>query len=92
VTAIAQPESVAALEELATALDPREFAMILVTGPEQRPCLTVAHRFTCAAEDIYTDRSAYWWPWVQPIAAISDPLAAAHHIMALLRADPGARS
>lgn len=90
--ASAQPEFVAALEELATALDTHEFAMILVTGPEQGPCLTVAHRFTCAAEDIYADHSAYWWPWAQPIAATSDPLAAAHQVMAWLRAEPGART
>jgi hypothetical protein len=90
VTTVAPPELVA-LEELATALDAGEFAMILVTGPERRPCLTVAHRLTCAAEDIYADRSAYWWAWVQRIAATSDPLAAAHRITVLLRADPGAR-
>ena len=90
-TTVAQPELVA-LEELAAALDVREFAMVLVTGPEQRPCLTVTHRFTCAAEDIYADHSVYWWPWTQPIAATSDPLAAAHRIKALLRADPGART
>jgi hypothetical protein len=91
VTVIAQPELVVALEELAAALDARECAMILVTGPGQRPCLTVAHRFTHRAEDIYAGHSTYWWPWDQPIAAISDPLAAADSIMALLRADPEAR-
>jgi hypothetical protein len=92
VTVIAQPELVVALEELAAALDARECAMILVTRPGQRPCLTVAHRFTHMAEDIYADHSAYWWPWEQPIAATSDPMAAAQRIMAALRADPGART
>jgi hypothetical protein len=91
VTVIAQPVPVAALEELATALDSRECAMILVTGPEQRPCLTVAHRLTRTAQDIYADHSTYWWPWGQPIAATSDPMAAAYRIMAFLRAGPGAR-
>jgi hypothetical protein len=92
VTAIAQPELVVALEELAEALDARECAMILVTGPGHRPCLAVAHRFTHTAEDIYADHSTYWWPWEQQIAATSDPMAAAHRIMALLRVDPGART
>ena len=82
---------VAALEELATALDPREFAAILVTGREQRPCLTVTHRITRVTEDIYADRSTYWWSWAQPITVTSDPLAAAHRVTAFLRADPGAR-
>lgn len=83
-------ELVAALENLAAALDPREFTAVLITGPERRPCLTVAHPLTYTTENIYADRSASWWPWVQPIAATSDPLTAAHRITAMLGAAPGA--
>lgn len=70
----------AALESLAMALDPREFAAILVIGAGCRACLTVANRRTSAAENIYAGRSAFWWPWSEPIAATSDPLAAARRI------------
>jgi hypothetical protein len=81
----------AALESLATALNPREFAAILVAEAGCRPCLTVASRRTSAAENIYADRSVYWWSWVEPIAATSDPLAAAYRVTAVLGAVSGAR-
>ena len=81
----------AALESLATALNPCEFAAILVIGAGCRPCLTVANRHTFAAENIYADRSAFWWSWAEPIAAASDPLAAAHRITGFLGAVPGGR-
>jgi hypothetical protein len=81
----------AALESLATALDPREFAAILVTGAGHRPALTVANRQTSAVEVVFADRSAFWWPWAEPIAATSDPLAAARRITAVLGADPRTR-
>ena len=80
-----------ALENLAAALDPREFAATLVTGTGHAPCLTVANRQTLVAENIYADRSAFWWSWAEPIAAASDPLAAAHRITGFLGAVPGGR-
>jgi hypothetical protein len=79
----------AALESLATALNPREFAAILVIRAGCRPCLTVATRRTSAAENICADRSAFWWPWAEPIATTSDPLTAAVRITDVLGAVPG---
>jgi hypothetical protein len=81
-----------ALENRAAALDPREFAAILVTGTGHAPCLTVANRHTLAAENLYADNCAYWWQWVQPIAATTDPSAAADQVTAVLGAISGARS
>jgi hypothetical protein len=80
-----------ALESLAAALNPREFAAILVTGAERRPCLTVTNRHTLIAQDIRADGSAFWWPWAEPIAATSDPLAAAYRITDVLGTTRGAR-
>jgi hypothetical protein len=80
-----------ALESLATALNPREFAAILVTGAGRRPCLTVTNRHTLIAQDICADGSAFWWPWAEPIAGISDPLAAAYRITDVLGTARGAR-
>jgi hypothetical protein len=80
-----------ALENLATALDPREFAVILVTGTGRPPCLTVANRRTLVAEEIYAGDWAYWWPWLQPIAPTDDPLAAAYWVTFVLGAVRGAQ-
>jgi hypothetical protein len=80
-----------ALENLATALDPREFAVILVTGVGRAPCLTVANRHTLVAEDIYAGDRTYWWPWLQPIAPTDDPLAAAHWVTFVLGVVRGAQ-
>jgi hypothetical protein len=76
------------LESLATALNPGEFAAILVIRAGCRPCLTVANRRTSAAENIYADRSVFWWPWAEPIAASTDPLTAADRITDVLGAVP----
>lgn len=78
----------AALESLATALDPREFVTVLVAGDGCRPCLTVVNRRTFAAENIHVDRLTFWWQWAEPIAAMSDPLAAAHRITNVLGVAP----
>src|SRR5262249_27821216 len=78
-----------ALENLATSLDSREFAVILVTGAGHPPCLTVANRRTLVSEGIYAGDWAYWWRrWAQPLAATYDPLAAAHRVTAMLGANP----
>jgi hypothetical protein len=83
VTAASGP---AALERLATALDPGEFAAILVTRAGRRPRLAVVDRRTCAGEDVYADDSGwFWWAWAEPIAATDDPLTAAHLVTAALR-------
>lgn len=75
----------AALEQLATALGPG-FITTLVTGSGHRPRLSVISRDTRAGEEVYADENGwFWWPW-ERIAATSDPLAAAHHITAALRA------
>jgi hypothetical protein len=76
----------AALESLATALGPRGFAAILVTGTGGRPRLAVVDRRTCAGEDVYADDTGrFWWAWAEPIAATDDPLTAACRVTAVLR-------
>lgn len=84
-------EPQAALKNLAIALDPGEFATILVTEAGRLSCLTVANRHTLAAENIYADRSAYRWAWAEQIAPADDPLAAAYLVTASLRTAPGTR-
>lgn len=69
-----------ALESLAAALDPGEFATALVTGTGRRPCLTVTSREAGAEESIYADQSSYWSGWAERIAAAGDPLTAAHKV------------
>lgn len=79
---------VVALERLAAALGPGEFATVMVTAPGQPPRLSVVSRHTGAAEEIYADDLAYWWEWAEKISTHDDPLTAAHHVAATLRAVP----
>jgi hypothetical protein len=78
----------AALERLAAALDPGEFATTLVTGTARRPYLTVTSRRAGTEQTVYADRSWYWWEWAEPIAATVDPLTAASKVTTALRAIP----
>jgi hypothetical protein len=77
-----------ALERLAAALDPGEFATALVTGTSGRLYLTVTSRRAGMELTIYADRSWYWREWAEPIAATVDPVTAAHKVAAALRAVP----
>jgi hypothetical protein len=85
------PAATAALEQLAAALDPREFATTLTTGAGQPPRLAVASRHAHIGGDIYADHRAYWWSWSERIAPITDPPAAASKISAILRPIPAGR-
>jgi hypothetical protein len=78
--------SQAALERLAAALDTRDFATTLTTGPGHRPSLTVTSRHADFGDDIYADDQSYWWSFAERIAAIDDPLTAAQKITNVLRA------
>jgi hypothetical protein len=81
----------AALERLAIALGPG-FITTLVTGAGHKPRLNVISRDTRAGEDVYADDGGwFWWPWAERIAAISDPLTAAHQVAATLRGTIPAR-
>jgi hypothetical protein len=85
-TAPADLAPVAALERLAAAISPGEFATTLTTGAGRRPRLTVCSRSGSAAEDVYADGNGwFWWPWAERIAATSDPLTAACRVSAALR-------
>jgi hypothetical protein len=55
------PAPRAALVALATALDPREFAVTLTTRPGRRSCLSVTSRRAAIGDDISADPAAYWW-------------------------------
>jgi len=80
------PATVAALERLAAAISPGEFAITLTTGTGRRPRLTVCSRSGSAAEDVYADGNGwFWWPWAERIAGTADPLTAAYRVSAALR-------
>ena len=85
------PVATAALEQLAAALDPREFATTLTTGAGQPPRLAVASRHAQIGSDIYADHRTYWWSWSERIAPITDPPAAARKISSALQPIPAAR-
>lgn len=81
------PAPRAALVALATALDPREFAMTLTARPG-RVCLSVTSRHAAIGDDITADHRAYYWSWSERIGPLGDPQAAARKISAVLRAVP----
>lgn len=83
------PAPRAALVALAAALDPREYAVTLTTRPGHRPCLSVTSRHAAIGDDITADHRAYHWSWCERIGPISDPVAAARKVSAVLRAVPG---
>jgi hypothetical protein len=84
------PGATQALERLAAALDPSEFALTLTTSPGHPPCLSVASRHAAIGGDIYADHRAYWWSWSERIAPVTDPPAAGRKISSTLRATPAA--
>jgi hypothetical protein len=79
----------AALERLAAALDPAEYATTLTSSPG-RLCLTVTSRHAAIGDDIGADHRAYYYSWGEWIAPVSDPATAARMISAVLRAVPQA--
>jgi hypothetical protein len=82
------PAVTAALERLADALDPAEFATTLTTRPGHRVCLSVTSRHAQIGDDIWADHRAFYWSWGEWIAPISDPPTAARMISAVLRSVP----
>lgn len=85
------PATTAALERLAAALDPGEFALTLTTSPGRPPRLTVDSRHAPISDDIHADHRAYYWSWREWIAPITDPHTAARKISSILRAIPTGR-
>jgi hypothetical protein len=81
------PTSRAALVALAAALDPREFATALTTGPG-RVSLSVTNRHAQIGDVIWADHRAFYWSWGEWIAPVSDPATAARMISVVLRAVP----
>jgi hypothetical protein len=77
----------AALETLADALDPADYATTLTTGPG-RTHLSVTSRHAQISDDIRADHRAFYWSWGERIAPISDPSTAARMISVVLRAVP----
>jgi hypothetical protein len=78
-----------ALERLAAALDPADYATTLTTGPG-RLRLSVTSRHAAIGDDIFADHRAYYWSWGEWIAPISDPATAARMISTVLRSLPAA--
>ena len=63
-----EPARVQALERLAAALDPREFATTLTTRPSST-CLSVTSRHAQIGDDIWADHRAYYYSrgeWIAP--------------------------
>src|SRR5690348_7553619 len=58
------PQVQAALVNLDTALDPDEFATVLLATGPRRWCLSVASRHTQTGDDIWADNRAYYFSWV----------------------------
>jgi hypothetical protein len=75
----------AALECLADALDPAEYATTLTTRPGHSACLSVTSRHAQIGDDIWADNRAYYYSWGEWIAPISDPATAARMISVVLR-------
>src|SRR5215831_2478110 len=73
----------AALQALAAALDPRDYATTLTTGPG-RMCLSVTSRHAQIGDDIHADHRAYYYSWGERIAPLSDPATAARMIRVVL--------
>jgi hypothetical protein len=82
------PHDPAALEQLAAALSPLDFAAILVTGDSRVPHLHVTSRHAQLGDDIYAQNGSFWWSWAERIGPLDDPLAAARKVAAVLRAAP----
>ena len=78
----------AALEALADALDPGDFATSLTTTAGRPPKLSVTSRHAAIGDDIYADHQAFWWSWAERIAPATDPAAAARKISGVLRTTP----
>jgi hypothetical protein len=85
---IGEPPAVtAALERLADALDPCDYATTLTTGPG-RTSLSVTNRHAAIGDDVWADNRAFYWSWGEWIAPLSDPATAASMIGVVLRAIP----
>ena len=82
------PAVTAALERLDAALDPRDYATTLTTGPGHGPRLSVTNRHAQIGDDIWADHRAYYYSWGEWIAPVSDPATAARMISMVLRALP----
>ena len=78
----------AALEALAAALDPADFATSLTTGQGRPPRLAVISRHAAIGDDITADHRAFYYSWGEWIAPVTDPATAARMISTVLRALP----
>ncbi len=87
--ALSPSETQAALESLAAALDPPDYATTLVTGDGRVPHLTVASRHAAQlAEDVHVQDGWFWWSWAERIAPADNVTAAARKVAAVLRIIP----
>ena len=77
----------AALDRLAAALDPRDYATTLTSGPGHT-CLAVTSRHAAIGDDIWAGHRAFYYSWGEWIAPVSDPATAARMISTVLRPLP----
>jgi hypothetical protein len=85
--AVEVPAVTAALERLADALDPADYATALTTGPGHTR-LSVTSRHAQIGDVIWADHRAFYWSWGEWIAPASAPATAARMISVVLRAVP----
>ena len=78
----------AALEALAAALDPGDFATTLIANQDRPPWLSVTSRHADIGEDIYTADGGFWWSWAERITPVGDVPAAAAKVATVLGVVP----
>jgi hypothetical protein len=78
-------EDTAALEALAEALDPGQFAATVTLGTAA-PHLRITNRHARQlSENIYAGHGWFWWSWAERIADYGDPAGAAAKVARVLR-------
>jgi len=78
----------AALEALAAALDPGDFATTLIANQDRPPWLSVTSRHADIGEDIYTADGWFWWSWAERITPVGEVPAAAAKVATVLGVVP----
>jgi hypothetical protein len=78
-------EDTTALEALAQALNPGQFAATIAPGAVPHLRITNRHARQLSGS-IYAGHGWYWWSWAERIAGCDDPAGAAAKVARVLRA------
>jgi hypothetical protein len=86
-SSLSSREGTAALQALAEALNPEQFAATIVPGVS--PHLRVTNRHARQlTENVYAGQGWFWWSWAERITGNEDPHAAAAQISRVLQTVP----